>query len=40
MTNHRNVSSTDIKILSSYNKKNSAFVAVTVNPYDEFLKKI
>ncbi len=35
----RNVSLTDIKILSSYNKKNSAFVAVTVNPSDEFLKK-
>ena len=35
----RNVCLTDIKILSSYNKKNSAFVAVTVNPSDEFLKK-
>ena len=35
----RNVSLKDIKILSSYNKKNSAFVAVTVNPSDEFLKK-
>ena len=35
----RNLNLPDIKILSSYNKKNSAFVAVTVNPSDEFLKK-
>ena len=35
----RNVSTSDIKILSTYNKKNSAFVAVTVNPSDEFIKK-
>ena len=28
----RNVELNDIKILSSYNKKNSSFVAVTVNP--------
>ena len=26
-------------MLSSYDKKNSAFVAVTVNPSDEFIKK-
>ena len=35
----RNVSLQDIKILSKYNKKNSAFVAVTVNPKNEFIKK-
>ena len=35
----RNVDLQDINILSNYNKKNSAFVAVTVNPSDEFLKK-
>ena len=35
----RNINLPDIKILSSYNKKNSAFVAVTVNPSDEFIKK-
>ena len=35
----RNVSLPDIKILSKYNKKNSRFVAVTVNPSDEFIKK-
>ena len=35
----RNVSTSDIKILSTYNKKNSAFVAVTVNPSDEFIRK-
>ena len=28
----RNVKLTDIKILSKYDKKNSVFVAVTVNP--------
>ena len=35
----RNISTSDIKILSTYNKKNSAFVAVTVNPSDEFIRK-
>ena len=35
----RNVDISDIKVLSSYDKKNSAFVAVTVNPNDEFIKK-
>ena len=35
----RNVNILDIKALSSYDKKNSAFVAVTVNPSDEFIKK-
>ncbi len=34
----RNVSLTDIKKLSNYDKKNSSFVAVTVNPSDEFIK--
>ena len=35
----RNVSLSNIKVLSGYNKKNTAFVAVTVNPSDEFIKK-
>ena len=35
----RNVRLQDIKVLSKYNKKSSAFVAVTVNPKDEFIKK-
>ncbi len=35
----RNVRLSDIEILSNYNKKNSSFVAVTVNPNDEFIKK-
>ena len=35
----RNVNLSDIKVLSAYNKKKSAFVAVTVNPSDEFIKK-
>ena len=35
----RNINLTDIKILSRYNKKNSSFVAVTVNSNDEFIKK-
>ena len=35
----RNVNLKDIKILSSYNKKNSSFVAVTVNPSNEFIQK-
>ena len=35
----RNISLSDIKILSNYDKKNSIFVAVTVNPSDDFIKK-
>ena len=35
----RNVNINDINILSTYNKKNSSFVAVTVNPADEFIKE-
>ena len=35
----RNINILDIKKLSKYDKKNSAFVAVTVNPSDEFIKK-
>ncbi len=35
----RNINTSDIKLLSTYDKKNSAFVAVTVNPSDEFIKK-
>ncbi len=33
----RNVSLEDIKFLSKYTKKNSSFVAVTVNPTDKFI---
>ena len=35
----RNVNISDIKELSKYDKKKSAFVAVTVNPSDEFIRK-
>ncbi len=35
----RNINLQDIKILTKYEKKNSAFVAVTVNPSNEFIKK-
>ena len=35
----RNINIEKIKFLSAYNKKNSSFVAVTVNPNDEFIKK-
>ena len=35
----RNISLPEIKILSKYNKKDSKFVAVTVNPSDEFIEK-
>ncbi len=35
----RNINLEDIKILSSYKKKCSSFVAVTVDPSDEFIKK-
>ena len=35
----RNINLSDIRTLSRYDKKGSAFVAVTVNPNDEFIKK-
>ena len=35
----RNINISDINLLSKYDKKNSAFVAVTVNPSDEFIRK-
>ncbi len=35
----RNLNMQDIKILSSYKKRDSAFVAVTVNPSNEFINK-
>ncbi len=35
----RNVNLKDIQILSRYNKKKSSYVAVTVNPSDEFIRK-
>ena len=35
----RNVNIKDISMLSTYNKKNSSFVAVTVNPTDNFIKE-
>ena len=35
----RNVNIKDINILSTYNKKDSSFVAVTVNPTDNFIKE-
>ena len=35
----RNVNLQDIKILSKYKRNRSSFVAVTVNPTDEFIKK-
>jgi phosphoribosylanthranilate isomerase len=35
----RNLNLADIKILSRYDKKDSAFVAVTVNPSNDFIKK-
>ena len=36
----RNVDLKDIKKLKSYNKKNSQFVAVTINPSDAFIKNV
>ena len=36
----RNIKLEDVKKLKNYNKKSSLFVAVTVNPSDEFLKKL
>ena len=35
----RSVPMSDIKLLSTYDKKNSYFVAVTVNPSNEFIEK-
>ncbi|MBD1146794.1 phosphoribosylanthranilate isomerase [Pelagibacterales bacterium SAG-MED28] len=35
----RNVNIKDISMLSKYNKKKSSFVAVTVNPTDNFIKE-
>ena len=35
----RNVDIKDINILSKYNRKDSSFVAVTVNPTDNFIKE-
>ena len=35
----RNINLKDIKDLSKYNKKNSSFVAVTVDPTNEFIKE-
>ena len=35
----RNVNISEISVLSSYDKRLSSFVAVTVNPTDEFIKK-
>jgi phosphoribosylanthranilate isomerase len=35
----RNIELKNIKVLSKYNKRNSSFVAVTVNPSDDFIKK-
>ena len=35
----RNINLSDIKVLNKYERKNSNFVAVTVNPSNEFIKK-
>ena len=35
----RNINLKDIKNLSKFNKKNSSFVAVTVDPSDDFIKE-
>ena len=35
----RNINLSDIKVLNKYDRKNSNFVAVTVNPSNEFIKK-
>jgi phosphoribosylanthranilate isomerase len=35
----RNTNISDIKILSTYKKSNTSYVAVTVNPTDEFIEK-
>ena len=36
----RNLDLEEVQILKSYNKKSSLFVAVTVNPSDDFIKKV
>ena len=36
----RNLDFDNIKNLSTYNKQNSSFVAVTVNPANEFIERI
>ena len=36
----RNLNLKDIQVLKKYNKKNSFFAAVTVNPSDEFVKNV
>ena len=36
----RNIDFNDIKNLTKYKRKNSSFVAVTVDPTNEFIKKI
>ena len=35
----RNINFKNLNILSTYNKKNSSFVAVTVDPTDNFIKE-
>ncbi len=35
----RNINLSDIKVLNKYERKNSNFVAVTVNPSNEFIKR-
>ena len=35
----RNINTSDIKILSTYKKNSTSYVAVTVNPTDEFIEK-
>ena len=36
----RNLNFSDLDILNTYNKKNSSYVAVTVDPTEEFIEKI
>ena len=36
----RNLNFNDVKILKSFNKKSSSFVAVTVNPSDELIQNV
>ena len=36
----RNINIKDVKCLLNYNKQNSSFVAVTVNPTNEFIEKV
>ena len=35
----RNINLKNLNILSTYNKKNSSFVAITVDPTDNFIKE-